>query len=66
MLMDAPARKVLATLRAQPDRDVLDAPLSDLAPLQQWALQRIDGRFRLEPIGTAPGGFTVVSLRPRG
>jgi hypothetical protein len=66
MLLDGPARDVLAKLRAQPGRDVLDDPLPALAPLQEWALERIDRRYRLQPVATAPGGFTVVALRPRG
>jgi hypothetical protein len=65
MLLDPPARKVLATLRAHPSRDVLARPEPALAPLQQWALQRIDRRFRLRPVARAAGGFTVVALRPR-
>jgi hypothetical protein len=65
MLLDQPARHVLATLRAQPRRDVLAHPLSELAPLQQWALQRIGRRFRLRPVATPSGGFTVVALVPR-
>jgi hypothetical protein len=66
MLMDGPARDVLAKLRAQPGRDVLEDPIPALAPLQVWALQRIDARYRLQPVAAAPGGFTVVALRPRG
>jgi hypothetical protein len=65
MLMDDPARQVLATLRQEPTRDTLAHPMSQLAPLQQWALQRIDRRFRLEPVARPAGGFTVVALRPR-
>jgi hypothetical protein len=65
MLLDPPARQVLATLRAHPARDVLATPEPALAPLQQWALQRIDRRFRLRPVARASGGFTVVALRPR-
>jgi hypothetical protein len=65
MLLDEPARRVLATLRAQPSRDVLAHPVRELALVQQWALQRIERRFRLQPVATAPGGFTVVRLVPR-
>jgi hypothetical protein len=65
MLLDAPARQVLAALRAQPSRDVLARPEGALAPLQQWALQRIDRRFRLRPVARTARGFTVVALRPR-
>jgi hypothetical protein len=66
MLLDQSARQVLATLRAQPSRDTLAHPLPLLAPLQQWALQRIDRRFRLRLVARAPHGFTVVALSPRG
>ena len=65
MLLDGPARKVLAALRADPSRDVLATPGSVLAPLQEWALQRIDRRFRLRPVARGPGDFTVVELAPR-
>jgi hypothetical protein len=66
MLLDPPARQVLAILRAQPSRDIIAHPLTMLAPLQQWALQRIDRRFRLRPVARAGQGFTVVELSPRG
>jgi hypothetical protein len=66
MLLDQPARQALAILRAQPARDTLAHPLPMLAPLQQWALQRIERRFRLRPVARASGGFTVVELSPRG
>jgi hypothetical protein len=65
MLLDRPARTVLAALRADPSRDVLAAPGSVLAPLQEWALQRIDRRFRLRTVARGPGDFTVVELAPR-
>ena len=57
MLLDRPARQVLAALRADPSRDVLAAPGSVLAPLQEWALQRIDRRFRLRPVARGPRGL---------
>ena len=66
MLMDGPARDVLATLRAEPGHDALRDTRSALAPLQVWALQRLDRRYRLQTVASAPGGFTVVELRPRG
>ena len=65
MLLDRPARQVLAALRADPSRDVLAAPGS-LAPLQKWALERIDRRFRLRTVARGPGDFTVVELAQRG
>jgi hypothetical protein len=66
MLMDAAAEKTLAALRAEPERDPLTSPGNDLAPLQEWALQRIAARYDLEPVAPAEDGFTVVELRPRG
>ena len=66
MLLDRPARQVLATLRAQPSRDTLAHPLPTLAPLQQWALQRIDRRFRLRLVARAARELTVVELSRRG
>jgi hypothetical protein len=69
MLMDKPAREVLARLRAQPSLDPRDntvPALAPLAPLQRWALKRIDQRFRLRPVAPARDGFTVVELRRRG
>jgi hypothetical protein len=66
MLLDQPARQVLAALRAQPGRDPLARPLPALAPLQQWALQRVDRRFRLRAVAPPAEGFTVVELSPRG
>ena len=65
MLLDTAAVGVLAALRRDPSRDPLEKPLPALAQLQQWALQRIDRRFRLRTVATAPGGFTVVELSPR-
>jgi hypothetical protein len=65
MLMDQRARSVLGKLRAQPSLDPLRITPLQLAPLQQWALKRIDERFRLEPVGRADGGFTVVALAAR-
>jgi hypothetical protein len=65
MLVDEPARRVLARLRADRRLDPLARPLPDLAPLQQWALRRIDERFRLRPVAPADGGFTVLELDPR-
>jgi hypothetical protein len=65
MLMDAAAETTLAALRADPDRDPLTTPLTQLAPLQEWALQRIAARYDLRPVAPPDGGFTVVELRPR-
>ena len=65
MLLDKSSARVLAELRAHPSRDVIAHPDPALAPLQQWALQRIDRRFRLRPVARSSGGFTVVTLVPR-
>jgi hypothetical protein len=65
MLLGATARQVLGRLRARPGRDVLADPYPAMAPLQEWALQRIDARFRLLPVTYGSGGFTVVRLAPR-
>jgi hypothetical protein len=65
MLVDEPARRVLSRLRADRRLDPLARPLPDLAPLQQWALRRIDERFRLRPVAPSAGGFTVLELDPR-
>jgi peptidoglycan/LPS O-acetylase OafA/YrhL len=66
MLLDQSSEHVLAELRAHPSRDVIAHPDPALAPLQQWALQRIDERFRLRPVARSSGGFTAVTLVPRG
>jgi hypothetical protein len=65
MLLDRPARELLAALRADPSLDPLDTSVRLLAPLQQWALERIDARFRLRPVAAEEGGFTVVELSRR-
>jgi hypothetical protein len=65
MLLDQPARELLAALRADPSLDPLDTSVRLLAPLQQWALERIDERFRLRPVAAEEGGFTVVELSRR-
>jgi hypothetical protein len=64
MLLDRPARELLARLRAEPSLDPLDPGVRLLAPLQQWALARIAARFRLRPVAR-DGGFTVVELSRR-
>jgi hypothetical protein len=65
MLMDQSARTVLRALRADPSLDPLTLTPPRLAPLQQWALKRIDRRFQLKQIGARDGEYTVVELRPR-
>ena len=62
MLIDQPAREFLTALSADPSLDPLDPGVRLLAPLQQWALKRIAGRFGLQPVAAEDGGFTVVEL----
>jgi hypothetical protein len=66
MLMDQPARAALARLRSQPGFDPLHEVIGSLAPLQVWALRRLDARFELRPVAPADAGFTVVELVSRG
>src|SRR5829696_3490733 len=66
MLLDTTARDTLHKLRARPSLDPLEDVVGGLALLQQWALARIDDRFRLRPVAPASDGFTVVELVPRG
>jgi hypothetical protein len=65
MLMDAPARAALATLRSDPSFDPLERAIGALAPLQVWALDRLRDRYELRGLAGAEAGFTVVELRPR-
>ena len=65
MLMDESARSVLDVVRADPSLDPLTLTPPRLAPLQQWALKRIDRRFRLKQVGARDGEYTVVELLPR-
>jgi hypothetical protein len=64
MLLDRPGREYLQQLRADPELDTLAPSPSQLAPLQRWALQRIERRYALRPVATA-GEFRVVALDPR-
>lgn len=64
MLLDTAAVTNLEQLRADPALDPLHNPKGGLAPLQQWALKRIDQRFRLRRIA-ASGQFSVYALDPR-
>lgn len=68
MLMDSGALSALSLLREHPRVNVFEHPQSagKLAPLQEWALRRIDRRFRLVPVGGAADGFVVVRLAARG
>jgi hypothetical protein len=74
MLIDRNARQAFRTFARDPDSDPfagdqilqsLGATPSFLAPLQLWAIKRIQARFELRSIATAPSGLEVVELRPR-
>ena len=68
MLTQPGALKVLATLRAQPSRDVLTDPVhvdESFTPQQEWVLQQMADRFHLRILDRDPQGFLVVSLAPR-
>lgn len=57
---------VFAALQAQPSRDPISHPVaSQLAPLQQWVLQRIGARFDLKVIRRDDQAFVVATLAPR-
>jgi hypothetical protein len=64
MLMSDASVKTLAALRANPRLDPLTGTAPGLAPLQQWALKRIDQRFRLRRIAAAHG-YAVYVLDAR-
>jgi hypothetical protein len=62
------ALHVLAVLQAQPSRDVLADPIrvaEGFTPQQEWVLQQMAERFRLQVIHQDRQGFVVVSLAPR-
>ena len=65
MLMDGAALQSLRALRADPRADPLQTP-GRLVPLQQWALRRIDERFRLRTVAREQGYevLELVALRP--
>jgi hypothetical protein len=65
MLLDGAGRDVLAAVRAEPRRDPLARPFPGLAPLQAWALRRIERRFALREVAPPRGGFSVVELTAR-
>jgi hypothetical protein len=67
MLTQRGAREVLATLQAQPSRDVLTDPVhvrEQFTPEQEWVLQRMAQRFHLRVIHRDPRGFVGVSRAP--
>jgi hypothetical protein len=67
MLLDLPAIRALAEVRAHP----ADDPLASLIPgaaierLQVYALKLIDRRFSIRPIHRDPAGFVVAELAAR-
>lgn len=66
MLMDRATLAALATLRAHPSADPLKLfAHTAQAPLEGWALQRIERRFALRPIHRDPTGLVVVELGRR-
>lgn len=73
LLLDARARETYDTLKAEPGRDPLEAPVggvgivpSGLVPLQEWVLGRIGERFDLRVLERLPSGLEVVELLPAG
>jgi hypothetical protein len=65
MLLDGAGRDALAAVRAEPERDPLARPFAGLAPLQAWALRRIERRFALRDVAPPRDGFSVVELTAR-
>jgi hypothetical protein len=65
MLIDDNARRLLARFHADPSLNPLTVTPPLLSALQQWALKRIDARYRLRPVGPHDGPFAVVELVPR-
>lgn len=65
MLMDQGAVAALRYLRAHPGADPLTTNGLGLAPLQLWALRRIDQRFQLRRVARATGGLEVWALGAR-
>lgn len=67
MLTDSATIKLIPGFRAETDAQVLadvQNPVG-LAPLQTWALKKIDERFQLRPIHHGADGFVVVQLVAR-
>ena len=62
-----PGRATSRRLRAHPSRDPLTDPTPTLAPLQEWALKRIERRFRLRAgHHRRSAASRWGTLRPRG
>jgi hypothetical protein len=68
VLVDRGHLDALATVRENPASDLLVRLPRDVAtaPLQVFALQQIDARFRLRPVYSDGVGLTVARLAPRG
>ncbi len=65
MLMDDGARDLAALFRDRPGVSPLELGPPRLAPLQRTALRWIEERFRLRPVASELGGFSVVELALR-
>jgi len=68
LLLDRGALDALAAIKANPSYDPFTEALTSpgaLAPVQQWALQQIYERFRLQTLYQGEQGFTVATLVPR-
>ena len=68
LLLNSAALDALAKLHADPSYDPFTAVLTkpgQLAPVQEWALQRIDDQFRIEIAHRGEEGFVVAELGPR-
>jgi hypothetical protein len=65
ILLQSPALRAFHVLRRQPDRRVLHDPVPDssLIPVQEWVLEQIARRFRVDTLYRKPRGFAVVELR---
>lgn len=66
LLMQRYGLSEFARLRAVPSHDTLNDPVPhELAPIQEWALQRIAQRFDLRVLHRDSVGFVVAALAPR-
>lgn len=72
VLLDGAAIEVFEGFRREPDRDPLAEPFSratlvptGIAILQEWVLDEVGERFRLDPVVTGSDGLVVAELAPR-
>lgn len=65
VLIDRTAVAIIATLRAHPSLDPIAHPIGAGASQAEWALGRLDRRFRLKPVDEDQQGFVVAALVPR-